>query len=283
MNPRNLFFAVASVIVMGASFTLMSQGLTDGVKVTLPYPVTVDEVVLEPGEYEIRRASSTTDQILRFFDKDKLRYQTVAITIPAEEERPPEETKILLHHIGDKYYFDKIWMEGKTYGYEFPLPERARALQRELAVTVPAKYESVQGAAVTESAAAQVQVPVPQGSNPVENSPADAAAQESQNREVRDAQVEPFNNDPQQVAALQQEQRETPAPGIDSRQQNAQTGQDAQRPRESVQTSQDNAAAAGRERDELPATASNWLAYMLGGGLLLMTAGLLRRTATVRG
>ena len=283
MNPRNLFFAVASVIVMGASFTLMSQGLTDGVKVTLPYPVTVDEVVLEPGEYEIRRASSTTDQILRFFDKDKLRYQTVAITIPAEEERPPEETKILLHHIGDKYYFDKIWMEGKTYGYEFPLPERARALQRELAVTVPAKYESVQGAAVTESAAAQVQVPVPQGSNPVENSPADAAAQESQNREVRDAQVEPFNNDPQQVAVLQQEQRETPAPGIDSRQQNAQTGQDAQRPRESVQTSQDNAAAAGRERDELPATASNWLAYMLGGGLLLMTAGLLRRTATVRG
>ncbi|HZI50953.1 MAG TPA: hypothetical protein VFE29_03955 [Terriglobia bacterium] len=283
MNPRNLFFAVASVIVMGASFTLMSQGLTDGVKVTLPYPVTVDEVVLEPGEYEIRRASSTTDQILRFFDKDKLRYQTVAITIPAEEERPPEETKILLHHIGDKYYFDKIWMEGKTYGYEFPLPERARALQRELAVTVPAKYESVQGAAVTESAAAQVQVPVPQGSNPVENSPADAAAQESQNREVRDAQVEPFNNDPQQVAVLQQEQRETPAPGIDSRQQNAQAGQDAQRPRESVQTSQDNAAAAGRERDELPATASNWLAYMLGGGLLLMTAGLLRRTATVRG
>ena len=172
-------------------------------------------------------------------------------------------------------------MEGKTYGYEFPLPERARALQRELAVTVPAKYESVQGAAVTESAAAQV--PVPQGSNPVENSPADAAAQESQNREVRDAQVEPFNNDPQQVAVLQQEQRETPAPGIDSRQQNAQAGQDAQRPRESVQTSQDNAAAAGRERDELPATASNWLAYMLGGGLLLMTAGLLRRTATVRG
>src|SRR5688572_10115143 len=280
MNPRNLFFAVASVIVMGASFTLMSQGLTDGVKVTLPYPVTVDEVVLEPGEYEIRRASSTTDQILRFFDKDKLRYQTVAITIPAEEQRVPEETKIVLHHIGDKYYFDKIWMEGKTYGYEFPLPERARALQRELAVTVPAKYESVQGAAVTAAAA---QVPVTQGSNPVENSPADAAAQESQNREVRDAQVEPFNNDPQQVAALQQEQRETPAPGIDSRQQNAQTGQDAQRPRESVQTSQDNAAAAGRERDELPATASNWLAYMLGGGLLLMTAGLLRRTATVRG
>ena len=48
MNPRNLFFAVAAVIVMGASFALMSQGLTDGVKVTLPYSVTIGDVVLDP-------------------------------------------------------------------------------------------------------------------------------------------------------------------------------------------------------------------------------------------
>ena len=37
---------------------------------------------------------------------------------------------MILHHIGDKYYFDKIWMEGKNYGYEFVLPDRVRALQK---------------------------------------------------------------------------------------------------------------------------------------------------------
>ena len=36
MNPRNLLVAVAAVIVLGAAFTLRSQGLTDGIKVTLP-------------------------------------------------------------------------------------------------------------------------------------------------------------------------------------------------------------------------------------------------------
>ena len=75
MNPRNLLVAVAAVLVLGAAFTLRSQGLTDGIKVTLPEPVTVGDVVLEPGEYEIRRASTNQDQVLRIFSNDKLRYQ----------------------------------------------------------------------------------------------------------------------------------------------------------------------------------------------------------------
>jgi hypothetical protein len=132
MNPRNLFFVVASVIVMGASLSLTGQGLTDGVRVKLPYPVTIGDVVLDPGEYEIRRPSPTNEQILRFFSNDKLRYQTAAQTIPTEDEKAAEKTRVLLHHIGGSYYLDKIWMEGRNYGFEFQLPEKVRALQREL-------------------------------------------------------------------------------------------------------------------------------------------------------
>ena len=274
MNPRNLLFVVASVIVMGASFTLMSQGLTDGVRVTLPYPVTVDDVVLEPGEYEIRRASSTTDQVLRFFNKDELRYQTVALTIPVEEGKTPEETKVLLHHIGDKYYFDKIWIHGKDSGYEFPLPDRVRALQRELAVT---------GAATTQAPAADSTAAVQQpNSQPVEKASEPESAQEAvrPSREIQplDTRVESESAESrQQVAVIEQEQRETPAPGVDSRQ-DSQQGQ-------GIQRSQNVPAAAAerpQDRNELPATASNWFAYMLGGSLLLVAAGLLRRTASVQ-
>src|SRR6185295_6980777 len=59
------------------------------------------------------------------------------------DEKDPKETKVVLHHIGDAYYFDKIWMEDKNYGWEFPLPDRVRALQRENALNVPARYETV--------------------------------------------------------------------------------------------------------------------------------------------
>jgi LPXTG-motif cell wall-anchored protein len=62
-------------------------------------------------------------------------------------------------------------------------------------------------------------------------------------------QGEPVRED---VAALQREQPEarTPAPAIDTR--------------------QNNPPVAA----ELPATASNWFAYLLGGALLLALAGL---------
>lgn len=270
MNPRNLFLVVASVIVMGAS--LMSQGLTDGVRVTLPHPVTIDDVVLEPGEYEIRRPSpNTNDQVLRFFSNDKLRYQTIAQTVPTAGEDTPEESKIILHHIGDKYYFDKIWIEGKTYGYEFPLPERVRALQKELAVTVPATLHSSQvgsGPVISENVSStpsseRVDALAPPAPVPV--------VQDSQNREIPSpSRVE--SESPEQVAVLQQEQRNTPAPSVDARQDSTQSPA----PREPA------AADANRQADELPATASGWVVYLLSGGLFLMLAAYVR-PARVRG
>src|SRR5678816_2511754 len=165
MNPRNLLFTVAAVIVLSTTFTLRSQGLTDGIKVTLPEPVTVGDVVLDPGEYEIRRASNATDQVLSIFSNDKLRYQTNVLTIPSLDKDTPEKTRVILHHVGDKYYFDKIWMAGRDYGWEFVLPDKVRALQRELAVTVPAKYESTSDTRTESTPAEQAQVTPPESQN----------------------------------------------------------------------------------------------------------------------
>jgi hypothetical protein len=267
MNPRNLLFVVASVIVMGASLTLMSQGLTDGVRVTLPYPVTVDDVVLEPGEYEIRRPSQTNDQILRFFSNDKLRYQTVALTVPAAEQRPPEETKVILHHIGDNYYFDKLWIEGKTYGYEFPLPEKARALQRELAVTVPAKYQSAQATQAETPASA----PASERSEAL-TPPQPDPAQNAQNREVPALESRDSANIERQdsnINAAPREQQEVAPISVASRQDSVQS--DAQRNQGAA------ANAATRVNDELPATASGWLVYLVAGSFLILLAGLCRK------
>ena len=286
MNPRNLFFAVAAVIVLGAAFTLRSQGLTDGIKVTLPEPVTVGEVVLDPGDYEIRRASTATDQVLQIFSKDKLRYQTNVLTIPALEKDTPEDSKVILHHIGDKYYFDKIWMQGKDYGYEFVLPDRVRALQRELAVTVPARYES--SPVSSEAGQANVESPAiktseaPESSSPVaavsaEQESAAASQREAQERErqatldrereeqlARDREAEQ-----NRVAALQQSPAPaaqapvTPSP-VDARQ---------DRPTSDTQNNAQN-------RDELPATASDWFVYVLGGTVLIAMAAFFRKPQT---
>jgi hypothetical protein len=139
MQPRSLKSHLASVAAAIAAVVLMStglmgQGMIDGVRVTLRAPVTIGETVLEPGEYEIRRASSVTDNVLKIFDKDRMVYQANVIAIPALSKETPGDSKVLLHQVGDKYYFDTIWMHGRSLGYKFVLPEEVEALQRDLAV-----------------------------------------------------------------------------------------------------------------------------------------------------
>src|SRR5436853_5851914 len=112
MHLRKLFLVVIAVAAVTFSTGLRGQGPIDGIKVTLPQPVTVGDKVLDPGEYEIRRPSSANRDILQIYNKDKMVYETNVLTVPTgPDNKDPKETKVVLHHIGDAYYFDKIWME----------------------------------------------------------------------------------------------------------------------------------------------------------------------------
>jgi hypothetical protein len=71
---------------------------------------------------------------------------------------------VVLHHYGDDYYFDKIWIQGKNYGYEFPLPNAVKSRMRERAepYTVAATYEQTK----------QEETPVAQNTAPPPPAPA---------------------------------------------------------------------------------------------------------------
>jgi hypothetical protein len=282
MRLRNLLFAVFAISLAGISMGLMGQsGMIDGIKVTLPYPVTVGDSVLEPGEYEIRRASSVTDQALRIYNKDKMEWETNVLTIPVQDNKVPEDSKVVLHHIADAYYFDKIWIEGKTYGYEFVLPEKARALQRELAETIPARYEPIQ-VSVGETKV--------EGDARAENESAEQAERERMAQLERERQEQADRD--RQAQLERDRQSEAIAQADRDRQAQFERDQqalaDAERDRQAqLERERETTVVAQVQRDErplsepvperLPATASNWLGYLVGGCLLIGLSMLLRQ------
>ena len=246
MRLRNLLLASVAISIMGVSIGLMAQSGSDRVIVTLPHAVNVGEKVLDPGKYEIQRVSSTTDRALVIFSDDKMKYETNVLTIPALDNRAPKDTFVVLHHIGDQYYFDKIWIQGKTYGYEFVLPERARALQREIAERIPAKYEQIRTtdqARVADTADAKELEAAAQAER-------DRLAQVERDRLAQAERDQQAERDRQ--AQLERE-RQTPAI--------AQVQPDEQ---------------SDVKRDRLPATASNWFGYVLSGFLLIGVSTFLR-------
>ncbi|HKW96267.1 MAG TPA: hypothetical protein VJN43_00970 [Bryobacteraceae bacterium] len=149
MNVRKIaliggaFFAFTTA----SYFALRAQGpLYDKVTVDLPYTITVNNTTLQPGHYVIQQMPSTdiSNRVLQVYSNDGTKLETSVMTIPTVNNTTPSDTQVVLNHIGNDYYFDKIWIQGKDYGYEFVLPEnvKSRAQESQVAVNVPATYQS---------------------------------------------------------------------------------------------------------------------------------------------
>jgi len=120
----------------------------DRVNVSLPYSVTIGERTLQPGDYVIQqlRDQGGGSRVLLIYSDNGMKFETSAMTIPALDQNTPENTKVVLHHFGNDYYFDKVWIQGKDYGYEFPVPDSVKARERERMqpISVAASYSTVQ-------------------------------------------------------------------------------------------------------------------------------------------
>jgi hypothetical protein len=145
MNVKNLL-VVAGALVVLAGVGLAQGPLYDKVIVDLPYSVTIGNKVLQPGNYVIRQNPSEGGggRVLLIYSDKGRHFETSAMTIAALDTLTPKDTKVVLHRFGNDYFFDKIWIQGKNYGYEFPLPESVKSRERERMqpVNVAARYEA---------------------------------------------------------------------------------------------------------------------------------------------
>lgn len=256
-NYLNLAGTLALGVAMLTSSRAQAQPLDDRVIVDMPYTTSVGNKTLQPGEYVIQRlhSQSGNGRVLLIYSDNGMKFETSTMSIPALDMNTARETKIELTKIGDDYYYNKIWIQGKQYGYEIPLPKEARQRRDELMarVSVPATTSSESSITTTTTQTAQVETPA------VEEAPvvAEAAPLEPPVQE----NVEPQVNEPV-VAANPVPVEEQPAP-------------------EEIRT--DLTQSANREMDqnpapaELPKTAAGWLALVLGGSGLLGAGMKLRR------
>ena len=240
--------AAAAVLAMAllASPSAKAQPLNDIVKVNMPYAVSLGEKTLPPGDYEIRqlRDLGGGSRVLLIYSDRGMKFEAMAMTIPTLDLKTPEDTKVILSHIGNDYYFDKIWVQGKNYGYEFVLPKRVRERATEVVAT---------NATTTTSSSTETTV----------------ASNESTESRVRVKTEEeyvapkPVEAEPIPEPTPEPEATPTPTPVPDS---------SADR---SAEEQPDNSSSANRET--MPKTNSGWLALLLGSGSLFGAGLALRR------
>jgi len=138
----------AGLLGMGLAMApIFAQGpMYDTVKVNLPYTVTVADKTLPPGDYTIRQNQSGagSSPILLIYSDNGTHFETTAMTIPALDPNTARDTQVILNNVDNKYYMSKIWIQGKDYGYEFPMPRELKERSKEqiASVNVKGSYSS---------------------------------------------------------------------------------------------------------------------------------------------
>jgi cell division septation protein DedD len=169
----------AGVLALGLATWITpakAQGpMYDRVDVNLPYSVTIGDRTLPPGDYVIQQLRDVggNSRVLLIYSDNGMKFQTSAMTIPTLDVNTPEQTSVILHHFGPDYYFEKIWIQGKDYGYEFPLPSSVKAREKERMepVSVAATYSTTTQPAATQPQTTVAQTPPPAAPAPVTPAP----------------------------------------------------------------------------------------------------------------
>ncbi len=269
------FAVAAGICALGLALWTapsIAQGpMYDRVQVNLPYTVTVGDKTLQPGDYVIQQLRSITsaNRILLIYSDNGMKFETSAMTIPALDNNTPDSTKVVLDHYGPDYYIDKIWIQGKDYGYEFPVPASVKAREKERMepVNVTAQYQSVPEPQQT------AQNTTTENNTVASNTT--STAESSANRSDNDlnntnSQVNNSNNNQNMTA-----QNTTPAP--------AATPEPAPAPappenNNTNNTSTSNSATQNNTANrEMPSTSVGWLGMLLTGGGLSGAGLLLKR------
>ena len=260
MNTQKHIWLLA--IALSGGHAAGQSRLFDRVAVDFPNDVNVAGKVLRAGSYEIRqlRNSASGARVLFVTDKGGTGFEAEAATIPVLDNLTPTRTHLVLRRSGGVDYLRQVWIEGKNYGYEFTGPEQGQlSAAGANDITLTATYTPEAPMVVAQNQPEPIQEAAPAPASPPSPAPPpqqDQAPSSPPAGPPQQAQVQTSPPAPSQLA--QPEPAPTPAarPSVT---------EDAQRTTPPV--------VANR----LPTTAMNWMAYLIGGILLLATGALLNR------
>jgi len=276
---RNTVSAAALGLAMWAApGAVYSQPMYDRIKANIPYKITVGEKTLEPGDYTIQQLpSQSSSRILLFYTKDGMKFETSAMTIPALDPDTARDTKLILNKVGDDYYVHKIWVQGKDYGYELPIPKGLKDREKEAtmaAATVTGTSTSapLDTTQATDDTRATTDTKATNDTQAT-TQPTSPTAQATMPPPVTSQTEQKSINQDQNTAAITPAPTPTPTtPAVDANANSA----DRAVP-EPQATTPATAPSASTSTPAMPSTAANWLTMLLGGGTLSGLGLMLRR------
>jgi hypothetical protein len=111
--------------LLGMGLLLMSAlayADTATMKVNIPFSFVVGKTTLPAGEYSVRGLGIAENAIS--IRKSDNAANSLTMSIPCESLKAPEQSKLVFHRYGNRYFLAEIWTAGNSWGHEFPKSRR---------------------------------------------------------------------------------------------------------------------------------------------------------------
>ncbi|MCC6589285.1 MAG: hypothetical protein IT168_21485 [Bryobacterales bacterium] len=250
--------------------TLWAQGpITDQVMVNFSSPVMVGNNVLAPGEYKIRQLPTAANpRILEFSSNNGTKVQATVTAIAALDQLNMRPTSVEVDHGNGTAYVKRVWIEGKSYGYELLPPSQGNTMEARnlsgIRITgnyTPENQQVAQARTTPAETAAPAPTPAPAPVATPQETPR-TTPPDTQNQQTTTAAATPPDTNTNRTDSADAQSRTTTS--------------DQNVPSLSGQTPADTAATTTTAGNRMPRTAAGWPATMLTG-FFLAGAGLLVR------
>ncbi len=120
-----LQLCLATVLGLGVAILPASAAGVDVVNVRLDISTSIGKTVLPPGEYVVRAIQeSGNSAVLEFMSANGHSVNAVVREIPVAGGEDATHSSVILRSEEGTYQVDKIWMEGKDYGYQLITADR---------------------------------------------------------------------------------------------------------------------------------------------------------------
>ena len=111
--------------LLGLGLLLMSAlayADTVTLKVNIPFSFVVGKATMPAGEYSIQGLGLEGNPIsIRKSDKAA---SSLTLAIRCQSLKTPEQSKLVFHRYGDRYFLAQIWTAGNNWGHELPKSRR---------------------------------------------------------------------------------------------------------------------------------------------------------------
>lgn len=284
----NFVFARSALLIGITSLGLFGQvPINDSLVVTFPSEVQVGRQVLPAGEYTIRQLNtSSSPRLLEFSTNKGTAIQASATAIAVVDSNNVNDSSVVLETRGGVQYVHRIWIKGKSYGYEFPVSGANDAeLASASSLRLDATYATTATPRAADTGAADTTAAVTPSTNSAvaaTPSPNAVVAESSTADRANREQPEAGNSQLAEPAQQAQQPEQPERPQQSQQAQQPQPGGQPQQTEPSVTSApQQSAPPVPSSTPLMPDTALNWMG-LVGAGAGLIASGLFLRAGRRR-